>query len=990
MKRLHSSITIILILFSFISVAQNVQPTWKAFHQGNGDNSDRFNKIVSDGTGNFVCVGYTIKDQNYRDMLTVKVNSSGDTLWWRTKNGSASADDEAIDVGVDNAGNVYVTGYVDGNNTQNNIALIKYDAFGVVQWDTTWDSPASLDDDPMDLEIDANGNVFIGGIAEPDTFTGSNDYITLKFATDGGVLWSQQYSGGFSHGKDELAAIALDAAGDVYVTGRSFNGTTDDYATIKYNGATGAQMWIQTYNGGNDDEATAIDIDNAGNVIITGKSDNGSNDDFRTIKYNNGGLLQWTRLYNAPANQDDQPTRIAIDASDNVIVAGSSDIDGSPAINDDFQTVKYNSAGTLQWAVRTGNTVNEDDIPNDVVVDASGNVFVTGKTDQSTNTTFVDNDWMTIMLNPSGGLGWSSTISYHAGTRPLDDDIASSLIIDGAFLYVVGGAVNNVTGKDATIVKYDIATGLEILVKDHNGEGDYRESAKAIVVDVNDNSYAAGYSFNEGQNLDAFLAKFDNAGTFLCSYTYNDTIRNDDDEFEAIAIASNGSIYAAGYTKVLDKKSNMLLVKFDPATCSPVWVWTYDSIGQADRAESIVLDAFGNIYLTGRSDVNPVDSSDNTDIVTFKFNSSGVVQWSKRFDRVGLRDEPIKIILDNNGDVLVAGRSENVHDDDYIAIKYNPVNGDYIWPNPIYYNGPFSNDDRATDIIVDASNNIFLGGFSQTMSGDAPHDPAIIKYDPNGNQLGFAPYIGEGKDEPVKMAVDATGNVYVIFKFDADVSGSITVNQYDYLLKKYNNALDTIFWTTTYNSPINGDDNPADIKISPNTGYIYVTGMSEHDSSGGKMNANWLTIGYDASGAQVFISNIDGPNATDDVANALDIGGFTMWVAGYTEGTGTHSRDFTVYNYNLITDINESNQYNSANVYPNPFNNECVITINDLKSNSQSYLEIYDMLGKAVTLPQAFEGNSVHVQRGNLAQGIYEYRVRTNSSTLAIGKLIIN
>ena len=36
-----------------------------------------------------------------------------------------------------------------------------------------------------------------------------------------------------------------------------------------------------------------------------------------------------------------------------------------------------------------------------------------------------------------------------------------------------------------------------------------------------------------------------------------------------------------------------------------------------------------------------------------------------------MRDEPSKIILDNDGNVLVAGRTENGHDDDFIIIKYN-------------------------------------------------------------------------------------------------------------------------------------------------------------------------------------------------------------------------------------------------------------------------------------------------------------------------------
>ena len=111
MKRAILLCSLFLFLFHSNSSAQSPTLLWDRFYTGNGDNSERFNKIVPDGSGNYVAVGYTVKQGNYRDVLTVKFDSNGDTLWWRTKNGKGSFDDEGVTVALDVAGNVYAVSY---------------------------------------------------------------------------------------------------------------------------------------------------------------------------------------------------------------------------------------------------------------------------------------------------------------------------------------------------------------------------------------------------------------------------------------------------------------------------------------------------------------------------------------------------------------------------------------------------------------------------------------------------------------------------------------------------------------------------------------------------------------------------------------------------------------------------------------------------------------------------------------------------------------
>ncbi len=60
------------------------------------------------------------------------------------------------------------------------------------------------------------------------------DYVTIKYASDGSQLWAMRYNGpGF--GVDEACSLAVDAAGNVFVTGTSYGASTgQDYTTIKY------------------------------------------------------------------------------------------------------------------------------------------------------------------------------------------------------------------------------------------------------------------------------------------------------------------------------------------------------------------------------------------------------------------------------------------------------------------------------------------------------------------------------------------------------------------------------------------------------------------------------------------------------------------------------------------------------------------------------------------------------------------------------------
>src|SRR5579859_8195635 len=161
----------------------------------------------------------------------------------------------------------------------------------------------------------------------------------------GGVsLWTNRYNGP-ANGDDYARAIVVDSNGNVFVTGSSSVGSSDDYATIAYSSA-GVPLWTNRYNGpGNSyDEADAITVDSSGNVFVTGSSTgSGGYPDYTTIAYSNAGGPLWRNRYKGLTNGYDGPSGIAVDRSGNVFVTGSSM--GSSSNYYDYATIAYSSAG---------------------------------------------------------------------------------------------------------------------------------------------------------------------------------------------------------------------------------------------------------------------------------------------------------------------------------------------------------------------------------------------------------------------------------------------------------------------------------------------------------------------------------------------------------------------------------------------------------------------------------------------------------------------
>ena len=979
---------VVFLLVSSISRSQSLSAAWINRYAGTGDNSDVYNKIIPDGSGNYIAVGYTVRDGNYKDFLTVKLNSSLDTVWTRTKDGKGGGDDEAISVVVDGSGNIYVAGYIDAGNTNDDVCLVKYDGNGNTIWDTSYYSTttAFLDDHPMAMAIAPSGNVVIAGWTEQGTWTSSTlDMLVLSYDPLGTLLFTKRY-GRFANQRDEAAAVAVDGSGNIYVTGRSSNGIDDDWVTMKLN-AAGTDLWtpVKIYDGGNgNDRPSAMAVTPAGNIVITGRTRGGNgDDDFHTVQYSSAGTLMWPANWAGAAGHD-RPLAIAVDASNNVYVTGQSDRDASALVNYDISTVKYNSTGAQQWQRYWAGTAANDDVPTAITTDASGNIFICGTTDVDA-TSATNNDWVILKYDGSGTLGWQKTVS---GSRN-NDDAANSVVTDGSGnVYVAGSINNNTTQKDAGAVKYD-SNGNLVFNKPYNGLGDFNDNSFAMVQDAGGYTYAAGYTYNEQNNRDIFITKIDVAGNTVISKTFQGT-KGDDDELNSLVYDSNGYLYACGYTKVSGQKSDFITIKYT-FNLDTVWTRTYNySANQSDKAVSLAVDASGNVYVTGRSDSDANDTLDNRDIVTIKYNSSGVQQWFQRYNgTANLNDEPVKLILDNNGNVLIAGYSSNATDKDIALIAYQQSAGTPVSGFPAIFNSGSLKNDEASYIVADAGGNIYVSGYSEMTLPD--EDYVLLKYTIAGGSPVWTKYYNGSagqQDRSTSICLDSQGNIISTGQSDVDVNPLAT--NYDYLTLKYD-ASATSIWSALpdYNGNAGADDVPSVVLTDANDN-VYVTGQSQEGTSLIK-NKDIMTRIYIPDGTLALYADYDG-GAGSDGANAMVVNGHSFFVAGYSDGFGSAQKDILTLKYDAPVGIIEVEPgQNSSYVYPNPFTSSANIILNKSVSSSANLtLHIFDVLGNEVAGAENVHAPIIQIKRGQLSQGMYQYKFYEGSKPVSFGKFVVN
>ena len=511
-----------------------------AFGMGYNDGWDRGNSVAVDGSGNAYLTGYFTNTVDfdpsvggtanltaaYVDIFLAKYNSSG-AYQWAKNFGGTSNQDHGNSVALNSSGTPHITGYF---------------------YDTADFDPGT---GTVSLTSIHNTSVFVG------RYTTTGNY-SLAFATADG-----------NGGGDECYGTAVDASGNIYITGL-VSGTVDmdpgpgtAYLTgsgqklylAKYS-AAGAHLWSFGISGTGTDIPYGIALDASGYPHITGffqgtrDFDPGtgvapltSAGDYEIFiaKYDPSGNYVWAKSMGGTGG--DSGFSIAVDGSGNVYAtgyfSGTADFDPSTGTTNltsagsgDIFLAKYNSSGVLQWARSMG--ASSSDVGNSVGVDGNGNPWITGyfngtvDFDPGTGTANLtaagNTDIFLAKYNASGVYQWAGRIG---GTNT---DYGHSLAIDGS--------------------------GNVFLTGHFKGTADFNPGTGTFYMSSSNVSY-----------FDVFLSKYDNSGGFVWAKRFGSTL---DDFGYAVALDGLGNPHITGYFQGI--------VDFDPSGGT----WNLTSNGSSD------------------------------------------------------------------------------------------------------------------------------------------------------------------------------------------------------------------------------------------------------------------------------------------------------------------------------------------------------------------------------------------------------------------------
>jgi hypothetical protein len=397
--------------------------------------------------------------------------------------------------------------------------------------------------------------------------------------------------------------------------------------------------------GSSDEAPTGVLVDGQGNLIVFGRTQ-GANADWRVSKFSPSGSLLWTQTFNGTANRNDGPMAGVLDASGAVIVTGYTD---SLATGGDMATVKWSASGAREWVALYDGGFTGVESGQDIVIDASGNTYVTGY-GAASNALGSRSDIITVSYNAAGAQRW---VARFDNGNSEDAGVSLDIAPDASVVNVVGHS-GEVGRRDLVAVAYNAADGTQVFEATLDGGFNRDDSAVKFIFDGQGNGFVLANGYNAAGNTDMLVVKANSSGVVQWVNRYNGPA-NRNDVANDFALDANGNVYVSGLSQS-PGLGFLAVVRRVNADGTSGWVQNINSAGsRSDFGVAIAVDGQNAVYATAEA----VETDRDSDFVTVKFDANGNQIWRRRDNGAANgADVPTGIAV-SGANVYLAGLSLN-------------------------------------------------------------------------------------------------------------------------------------------------------------------------------------------------------------------------------------------------------------------------------------------------------------------------------------------
>ena len=310
-----------------------------------------------------------------RDVLVIKTNAVGDTLWTRTYGGPLD-NEYGFCVQVTDDGGYVVSGVASSfYDVEGDMYLVRLTATGDTLWTRTyggigyeWGSY---------VQQTSDGGFVIAG-QTPAFGAGGFDVYMVKVDANGGVAWTKTYG---SSGLETASAIQQTADGGYILSGQtSFGAGTGDFLLVKTD-ATGTMEWAKAYGVAGTEDGVTVKQTTDGGYVIGGSSENilgPTGEDMCLIRIDPAGDVLWAKLYGGSVTDECYEV---IQTPDGGFALCGKSFSFSTAGDYDVYVVKTDAQGVVQWSKTYGGSTSSshNEIGRSIDVTSDGGYVIAGE-----------------------------------------------------------------------------------------------------------------------------------------------------------------------------------------------------------------------------------------------------------------------------------------------------------------------------------------------------------------------------------------------------------------------------------------------------------------------------------------------------------------------------------------------------------------------------------------------------------------------------------